>query len=437
MAAAFYMDSIGMDAIKNFKKHMRSKQALWLGIMMLLLLTLLWMLFNPKRVDRSSGVETRLWVKAVQVVSGDFRPQASMSGQMTAERVSNLVAPIAGEVTKVWVHEGDLVEKGQNLVDMDDKDLQLLLGQKQAQIAELTARIKQEKNNAKHLLAQQKQQQTILEIAKKNVQRQYYLLKQKASTPLSLDQHKNTLAQAEQHSEQMQNRIGQSDSQAQEIYYKLKQLKLQKKKILLDIQRSKVVAPFSGRVIDRHVSVAERLQMGQPLLRLYDPRSLEARVFVPQRFLPQLKAAERSKTPIKAWIAYPKGLRLNLLFSRVSHHTPAGAMNNLAWFRVKDAQGLNYGRPVVLKVELPALKNVLKLPTSALQRHRDVYVIHKGKLQQIKIERKGMQSFGNKHYILFYAADLRAEDYVLNQNLPYASSGLEVRMKSANPELLT
>ena len=37
MAAAFYMDSIGMDAIKNFKKHMRSKQALWLGIMMLLL----------------------------------------------------------------------------------------------------------------------------------------------------------------------------------------------------------------------------------------------------------------------------------------------------------------------------------------------------------------------------------------------------------------
>ncbi|MBU6141722.1 HlyD family efflux transporter periplasmic adaptor subunit [Patescibacteria group bacterium] len=80
------------------------------------------------------------------VERGDLQESVKVRGEAVAQNDFSLEFPFSGTVAKVFVHEGDLVQAGQQLMSLDTKDLSI-------QAAGLTAVVAQRKADLAKLLA--------------------------------------------------------------------------------------------------------------------------------------------------------------------------------------------------------------------------------------------------------------------------------------------
>ena len=107
---------------------------------------------------RSSGPEDeaatrteRSWpVEAVSVALKDLRPTLRLFGRIESSRESHLRSALNADVLTSSIRVGDAVKKGQTLLQLDDTDSKLTLAQRAAELAEIEAQIKGEKNRFKN-----------------------------------------------------------------------------------------------------------------------------------------------------------------------------------------------------------------------------------------------------------------------------------------------
>ncbi|WP_299768444.1 efflux RND transporter periplasmic adaptor subunit [uncultured Pseudoteredinibacter sp.] len=179
-------------------------------------------------------------VETAQVSLSQNDNLARLPGTVISLRDALLSAEISGRLE--WLAEvGDTVEKGDTIAKIDDHLLTLQLRNDQAQIKRIKA----------DLSYQRRQQERLSKLLQNN------------------SVAKNEL-------DQVESRIGilQQDLAIAEINSERAQYQL---------DRSKVVAPFSGVIANREMNLGELTQIGSPLLRLVDTEQLEISVNAPLR----------------------------------------------------------------------------------------------------------------------------------------------------------
>ncbi|WDE07156.1 efflux RND transporter periplasmic adaptor subunit [Thalassomonas viridans] len=168
--------------------------------------------------------------------------QVSPTMWLPGNVVSRTNAPISAEQTGqlLWIAEaGTQVEKGQVIARLDKRHLEL-------QLAGQQARVRQYQADVAYLSKQKKRMSA---------------LNQKNNTALSeLERIIKDLAVAE------------SEVTAMEIMVQ---------QTLLDIEKSTVVAPFSGNISERFAHLGELIEVGRPLVQLVDTQHLDIRVAAP------------------------------------------------------------------------------------------------------------------------------------------------------------
>ena len=90
--------------------------------------------------------ETGLVVNVEKIEPRDLEAIVSASGKVQPKRSVNISAETAGKVVAVNVNEGDIVKRGQLLLEIDPKNLQTRVDNFEASLASATSQLEQTKS---------------------------------------------------------------------------------------------------------------------------------------------------------------------------------------------------------------------------------------------------------------------------------------------------
>lgn len=189
------------------------------------------------------------WVKTDTVTMTNLSASAELIGTLHSRDHVDITAGVSGRLD--WLAApGSYVEQGETLVKIDLLPLQLRLAEQKAQL-------KRAKINMAYL--------------KNEWQRLLKLGESQLASQFQLDQSRS------------QFQLAQTDIE-------IAGLKLQQ--IQDELNRAHVKAPFSGVVTQRFARASKDANRGDVLLKLLDTQHLEARVFVPIKYLPFVRRGE-------------------------------------------------------------------------------------------------------------------------------------------------
>ncbi|MBE9155973.1 efflux RND transporter periplasmic adaptor subunit [Nodosilinea sp. LEGE 06152] len=220
-----------------------------------------------------------------------YTVERQYTGELVAQRSSALGFEQGGTVVAVLVREGDRVVAGQPLARLDRRSLetqrQQLVAQRDQAVAtlnELQNGPRQQSIAAAQAAVGDLQQQLALSQTQRD--RRVDLYDRGAISREELDQQtfgtgalENRLAQAQ--SELNELLAGTRPEQIAAQTARLRQLEAQIQSVDVDLSKTVITAPFSGRISDRPIDEGVVVSGGQTVLQLSEGEAPEARIGVP------------------------------------------------------------------------------------------------------------------------------------------------------------
>jgi membrane fusion protein, multidrug efflux system len=184
-------------------------------------------------------------VEAAQVVAAPLSEQVTAVGTILSDEAVTISSEIPGRLTEIHFQEGQPVEKGAPLFTLDESVYR-------AQLADAEAKLK---------------------LAEQNYKRTSQLFTNKYATAQSADEAISNVA---------------VNKAAVEL-------------ARVQLEKARIVAPFSGIVGLRHVSVGEYITSGQALVNLEAIDPVKADFRVPEKFLPAIKVGQTIRIKVDAF----------------------------------------------------------------------------------------------------------------------------------------
>ena len=240
------------------------------------------------RFKRQTG--TPVNVEAVQ--KRDLQAIVSASGKIQPERTVNISADTMGRVTDLAIEEGQRVEKGQFLLQIDPRNLSSQVNQTEASLAAARSTMEQ-------LRVQAESSKASLKTAQDNYTRQQQLWKGGLTTKEALDNAENQLKMqqsqanaAERQIEVQRNRMQQEQASLENARYNLSKVRIQ--------------SPIKGIVTRRNIEEGETVVVGTMnnagtvLLTIADMTLIEAQVEVDETDIPNVSIGQKAKITVDA-----------------------------------------------------------------------------------------------------------------------------------------
>jgi len=358
-------------------------------------------------------------------------PEIILYGRVETPRKSTLKSALVADVISVSVLEGAEVEKGQELLILDDTDMQLLLKQRQADLAEINALLKSESERFKRDKGLLEQETALLVLADKAVARSKKLEQSRLASQSSLDDALATKQRQVLTLKRLNYDIAEHPARAAQLTARKSRAQAMVQQANVDLKRSQIKAPFSGRVSQLHVSIGDRVRSGDNLLSLYDLENLEVRAQIPGRYISQIYTMIKQKKVLSATGILDEQT-LSFKLERLSGEVKldSGGIDGL--FSISgNNQMLALGTFVELKLTLAQHDNVVALPFNALYGLNHVYRVNDGYLESVSIERVGeFTSESGETLLLLSGVDLKQGDTIVSTQLPNATTGLRVEAMS-------
>lgn len=348
-----------------------------------LLYGLLMLTRAPKPPSQPEEQSWRVSVEALRF--GDFTPSLLVYGQIESPTSADLAANIAADIVQVSVLEGDAVNKGQLLVRLDDDDPRINLEGHQAAL---------------------KHEQELLQLARKDMERAEQLFQEGLASAAEVDAARQLVEQ-------------------RGLAVASRSHNLQGARLTLE--RTRITAPFTGRVTRVAVAPGDRAQPGQILLSLYDPARLELRAPLPRPYLARVQGALAQQGALAARIEDGDS-QIKAELVRVSGAARNDSGNVDGFFRLLEQRSeLEPGRSLTIALSLPPESAVAAIPYEALYGRKRIYLLRDGRMQGVNVETVGeYREPGQKARLLVRAPELAADQSLIVTQVPRAVDGLKV-----------
>jgi RND family efflux transporter MFP subunit len=205
-------------------------------------------------------------VEVTQVVRRDLLPKVSFTGVLRPRQVASLRFEVAGELRAREVEPGERVSEGGLLLRLDNEDYRDALSETQSQLSETRATL--ERDGALLKLARENR-----ELAEREYQRLEKLGKGSLASVSTRESARQQLINLQ--SEEARLVFSQQSNQA-----RLARQEAANNRARRNLDRTQLLAPFSGRVNRVMVEVGDYLQGSNPVLELIDDSALELEVAV-------------------------------------------------------------------------------------------------------------------------------------------------------------
>lgn len=209
---------------------------------------------QPERMAQPAGEESPSTLGVERSAAG-----RRLSGSFETRRSTNVAASVGGIIDKVYVEEGDVVDKGDRLIIIDGQDYQLRVEQARAALAAAQAQV---------------------DTLDTQYQRTLKLQKNQAVADSQVDQLSGQLAGAR--------------AQLQQAKVGLRMAKKARGDALIR-------APYAGVITDVSVAEGDFAAPGpQPLMRLEEVQKLYLRVHVPEEYSGSVTQGDELRVEIPA-----------------------------------------------------------------------------------------------------------------------------------------
>ena len=239
-------------------------------------------------LNRPSG--TPVTVEKLQ--KRDLESIVSASGKIQPMRSVNISAESMGKVTALEVREGDLVTKGQFLLQIDAKNLETSVQNREASLASARLQLDQTR-------AQIDNAKVALKEAEETLKRQEQMFKngllprdQYERVVNDVARQKTNLLVTEQNARTQEQRIKQEEANLESANY--------------DLSKLRVTSPIAGIVTRRNIEVGETAVVGTMnnagtvLLTIADLSVIETEIEVDETDIPFIKIGQPAKVTIDA-----------------------------------------------------------------------------------------------------------------------------------------
>jgi multidrug efflux pump subunit AcrA (membrane-fusion protein) len=388
---------------------------------------------NPVPAER---VEKAWPVSVVEVAPTTLQPTFTAYGRVESSRVAHLRTDLNAEVAEVHVREGDWVEAGEVLITLNDRELQLDLMERRAELKELEAALQSIRIEQEMVEQTTQHYRSMQHVVQKKLARHQDLMAERLISQALLDEvtalanqatieyqtHMRTLAD-------FPNRLAAQEAAVERARAQVSQVEL-------DIEKATIRAPYRGPVLGVSVAPGDRSNLGAVLADVADADAFEVRVQIPGRFGRRLNANLNNGAAVFA--TTPEGRTLEL--SRLSGRVKPGQSGLDAFFDMDTLQNDPHtalGRLLELAVTLPEENSVVALPVQSIYENDRVYAVRangadgRQRLEAITVERVGeAQDADGEYRILVRSPAISNGTRIITTQLPRAISGLLVEPAS-------
>ncbi len=378
--------------------------------------------------------------------------QTILSGYGTARphRRTTISPEVSGRVLAINpnLEEGNVVQEGDVLFEIDERDYSLARQEAQADLARLEAQLDQlgtEKQNDKERL---KLAQAMLEVARRDYDRVERLYETGGvESEARVDAERMKLRQQELAVQEIENKIGLYGTLAKSLEAQIDSANARIDKALLNLERARVTAPFTGRVEQKSVEKGQRIQAGSQTVVLADDRILEIPVSLDSEsvsrwlnLIPHRHSQHwfRPAGEIVAQVQWTEGKGRDVYTGRLDRIESYDSKTRT--FRVVvrlEGQSSNKGFPLAAgmfcEVRIPGkqAKNVIPIPREAVDSNGSVLLSHEGRLKT-----RTVQVVRYQGRIALVSSGIEPGDVVLTSRPPQVIDGMRVDVMLEPTELL-
>jgi multidrug efflux pump subunit AcrA (membrane-fusion protein) len=210
-------------------------------------------------------------VTAARVITMEpaiFAPEVSAFGSVEPASTWRALAQVAGEVARLDpdLRPGRLVEAGTELIRIDATDYELAEAQAVSRLAGAGARLAELAAREQNLEASLAIEHRALALAEEDLERRQTLLQRTATSQASVDQAEEAVLQKRARAQEMENSLNLVPAQksVQEAEKAIAQSQLAEAR--RNIERTRIVMPFDGRISDLDVERGQFVSAGQLML---------------------------------------------------------------------------------------------------------------------------------------------------------------------------
>ena len=363
---------------------------------------------NPPKASRFSAppkAKINVAVKPLQLI--DYPVEIDSFGTVKPRTQSMLVAQVSGLIIDIneQFREGGFFEKGDVLLQLDDRDLKAEVKSAQANLLNAEQNLLEEQARGRQALTDWQRLGN-------------------ESEPSILVLRKPQLAAA----------------QAQVL-----SAQAQLEKAQLNLERTKIKAPYAGRVLNRSVDLGQVVSNNMQLATIYATDSVEIRLPIKNKDLPFINLPEQYRDGAKN----QRGSAVNFTSDLIGEQQWQGQLIRTEGAIDKSAQQLyvvakindpykstsenqypvKIGQYVKAKINGKVASQVLVIPNSAIYQGSYVYVVENGTLQRKNIAlawQNALQGIVSK--------GLEAGSQLVLTPLGQVSSGTPVQIMDATPK---
>ncbi len=408
----------------------------WLPLLILLVAALItFVLIKTKDQPQAQEAQIKRWnVNSVTLAEISASPELELYGQFEAPQLTQLSSALNADVLEIHVSEGDQVVQGSLLLQLDPREAELMLRQRQAELAEVEARIAAEHNRYRNDLRSLRLEQEVQALNEQRVSRAERLQERKLLSQEQLDNTRLTTRQQALAIRARQQSINDHPNRLAQLNAERERAQALVDTARLDLSRTRINAPFKARIVSIDTAVGNRTRPGDRLLTAYDLDRLQLRAQVPEQLLPTLRRGLNQEAAKRAGLsasARLNGAPVSLSLDRLAARINAGQAGVDALFSLDDQNPLPVpGQTLSLKLQLPEQSGLFALPPSALYGSDRLYrLVDDDRLQAVPVQVVGQHHpKGGDEQLLVSSAELQAGDRIITTQLPNAIGGLPVQV---------
>ena len=361
-------------------------------------------------------------------------PEVHLYGRVETPNRARMTALITAPVEALRVREGHRAARGDVLVQLDDTDTELLVRRRESDLVEARADLDALKLAGADDREVLEHHEELHRLATEKVERYRRLREQRSIAEETLkavleEHHAQAIALSRQRRLVLdfEHRLASAQARVDRALAALEEARVA-------LERTRIRAPFPGRVTDIAVAPGELVSPGTIVAEIYDDSALEIRVQIPNIHLTAVERALAAGETLPVLADFHDRRAAGEL-ERLVGAVGAGQSGVDGLVRLAaEAAPPDLGRAVSLSVTLPPIGGVVSVPVEAVYGEGRVFLIEDGLLSGIDVERAGTATGDNgAPRLLVRSEALRDGTRILTSQLSNAVTGLRVRVAEETP----